>query len=102
MTATDGACTVNAAINTFNDTMICIDGEWCDVVAGAGTANMTLIRDQPVAHPKWSPVSTQFVGTYVLGTSGGNVNMRGYNPQRVAVNQDRWDLDIALDRTLWT
>lgn len=99
MTATSTTCTTSAVLPTSYRAQICIDGEWCRVQAGAGTTTLTLLRDQPVAHGAYAPISTDFVGTYVLAQSGGNINMRGFNPSRRAVNQDRYDMAIALDRT---
>jgi hypothetical protein len=94
-------CTVLSATGIAANTAICIDGEWCEVTNVGGTT-LTLLRDQPVAHPKYAPVSTDFVGTYALDSDGGNVNMSSFGPARRAVNQDRWDLDIPLVRAAWS
>jgi hypothetical protein len=94
-------CTVLSASGISAGTAICIDGEWCEVTNVASTT-LTLLRAQPVAHPKYAPVSTDFVGTYALDTDGGNVNMRSFKPSRRAVNQDRWDMDIPLVRAVWS
>lgn len=96
MTATTTTAKINTAIITANNTPICIDGEWMLVTSGANTTTLTVYRENPVAHVKFAPASTSFVGTFALAADGGNVNRSGYRPRRRALNDDRWDLNIAL------
>lgn len=101
MTAADTTLTIASTSVFLNDTMLCVDGEWMEVHGGGGGAGttITVYRDQPVAHGKYAPVSTDLVATYVLGENAGNVNMRGFNPVRRSEAIDRWDMQVALDRT---
>lgn len=102
LTATAVTASVNSGTGIANNTALCIDGEWVYVTSGGTTTTLTIRRDNPIAHPIYAPCSTDFVGTYVLGQSGGNVNMRGFKPERRSEGDDRWDVTIALDRTNWT
>jgi len=101
LTSTAVTCSVSTT-SFANGQSICIDGEWVGVTSGGGTANLTITRHNGVAHSKYAPVSSDFVGTYVLAVDGGNINMRQFDPSRRAVNQDRWDMEIALVRTSWS
>lgn len=94
-------CTViNAGTIAIGD-QICIDGEWVDITNVAGST-LTMYRANPVAHPKYAPVCSDFVGTYALAMDGGNVNARQFAPSRRAPNQDRWDMEISLVRASWS
>lgn len=78
---------------------VCLDGEWMNVLtSGSGAGNITVQRDNPVAHAANSILSKDFVATYVLDESEGDVSRKGFTPKRRAVNQDRWDFDLALLR----
>lgn len=101
MTATDTSCTLNSGTGFSAGGHVCVDGEWMGITNVAG-AVLTVTRHAPVAHSKYAPASTDFVGTYVLAMDGGNINMRQFAPSRRAVNQDRWDMEIALVRTSWS
>jgi hypothetical protein len=100
MTAASTSVTVSSGTGLATGDKVCIDGEWCYVSNKAGTT-LTLYRDNPVSHPAYAPLSKDFVATYCLATDGGNVNLRSYKPARRALNQARYDMDIALRRTRW-
>lgn len=100
MSTTTTAITVYSGTGISIGDKVCIDGEWCYVINKVGTT-LTLYRDNPVSHPAYAPLSKDFVATYCLATDGGNVNLRSYRPARRALNQARYDLDIALRRTRW-
>jgi hypothetical protein len=102
MSATASSFTTPVNSVYADQTIICVDGEQMFVASGNGTTTTTVYRDRDkaVAHSKYAPVSTDFVGTYVLGTQGGNVNQGGFNPKRRADYDDRWDLDLSLVRTV--
>ena len=99
MTAADITFTTPVVSAYANDTMICVDGEWMEVHSGFGTTTTTVYRDKPVAHGKYAPVSTDFVGTYLMDNSGGNVNQGGFKPERRSESDPRFDMTIALIRT---
>jgi hypothetical protein len=96
-TATSFSIPVNSAFP--NKTMVCVDGEWMVVRGGTGTTTVNVRRDNPVAHSKYAPVSSDFVGTYVIKEDGGNINGKGFRPKRRSEADDRWDFALALDRT---
>lgn len=100
MTKTSGSVTVNSATGIAIGDKVCIDGEWCYVSNVAGST-LTLLRGNPVTHPSYAPLSKDFVATYCLATDDGNVNLRTFAPERRAINQARYDMDIALRRTRW-
>lgn len=101
MTATASTLTLNSGTGFTDGTSVCVDGEWMGIRNVAG-AVLTVTRHEPVAHPKYAPVSTEFVGTYALAMDGGNINARQFAPSRRAPNQDRWDMEIALVRASWS
>lgn len=101
MTKTSTSAVVQSGTGISIGDTIWIDGESMWVENKVGTT-LTVVRANPEAHPAGAPVSKDFVGTYVLDTDGGNVNMQEFAPARRAHNQTRYDLDIALRRTRWT
>jgi hypothetical protein len=100
MSVSDSQAGVSLGTGIADNDYICINGEWAKVLSGGGTSVLTLMRFAPVAHAKYEPVSKDFVGTYVLDNSGGNVNMGEFTPTRRAVQQDRWDFSINLLRAV--
>lgn len=101
MTTTTATAAVADRTGISANDVVCIDGEWVTVTAsGSGAGNLTVQRDNPVAHSANDPVAKDFVGTYVLDEGGGEVNRKGFAPKRRAVNQDRWDFEIPLVRVL--
>ncbi len=102
MTASSVTAVVASYTGLAEGMSLCVDGEWMTVLATPGSTTVSVERLNPIAHPKYAPVSTDFVGTYQLSQDGGNVNLGGFNPERVAVNQDRWDISIGLTRALWS
>lgn len=101
MTATSTGAVVASRTGFSTNDAICIDGEWMVVTGGTGTGAGTLTVNRPdaVAHSNYEPVSKDFVATYALDETEGDVNRAGFTPSRRAVNQDRWDFDISLIRT---
>ena len=101
MTATASSCTLASGTGFTQGGHVCVDGEWMGITNVAG-AVLTVTRHNPVAHPKYAPSSTDFVGTYAMAMDGGNINARQFAPSRRAPNQDRWDMEIALVRASWS
>lgn len=101
MTATASSCTLASGTGFTAGGHVCVDGEWMGITNVAG-AVLTVTRHNPVAHPKYAPASTDFVGTYAMAMDGGNINARQFAPSRRAPNQDRWDMEIALVRASWS
>lgn len=101
MTATASSCTLASGTGFAAGGHVCVDGEWMGITNVAG-AVLTVTRHNPVAHPKYAPASTDFVGTYAMAMDGGNINARQFAPSRRAPNQDRWDMEIALVRASWS
>lgn len=100
MTALSNTAVVNNGSIITAGTNIWVDGE-CMYVESKAVNTLTVWRPNPESHLAYSPVSTDFVATYVLDTDGGNVNLRDFPPVRRAHNQNRYDLDIALIRSKW-
>lgn len=100
MTATATSFTLPTNSLLAGKTMVCVDGEWMVVKDGIGTTTVGVYRgENPVAHSKYAPVSSDTVATYVLGESDGNINQSGFDPSRRAEYDDRWDVAISLART---
>ena len=102
LTAAQTAATTTAAIAA--DTGVALNGELCvdgePVVVYSGAASpWGLLRFDPVPHASGSPVGVgKFVGTYVLAKNGGNINAGQYAPEVRGLNDDRFDMHIALWR----
>jgi hypothetical protein len=101
MTTASQTFDINTTTGVSTGGHVCVDGEWMGVANVAGNT-VTVRRSNPVAHPKYAPASTDFVGTYALAMDGGNINARRFAPSRRAPNQDRWDMEISLVRASWS
>jgi hypothetical protein len=97
LTATATSCTLASTTGIVAGETIWIDGEPAYVQTVSSGTVLALVRHEPVAHAIYSPVSDDFVATYILANSGGDASMEGYFPQQRAPNQDRWDFDVVLE-----
>jgi len=102
MTATQSTAVLDSATGFAAGDTIWIDGERCFITSTASAPTIDIQREQRWAttHAKYSPVSQDFVGTYHVDEDGGNCNALGFKPERRGINQDRWDIEIPLVRTL--
>lgn len=101
VSATDTSISLSSAISSGtlpNGAMFWLDGERMRLKSGQGTTTLTVWRPEPVAHVKYSPLSTDFVCTYVADAEGGESSIEHFFPKRRAVNQDRWDITASLVR----
>ena len=87
-----------AQFDTAATQLLYVDGEEIGYTGSTGTTFTGLIRNNPKAHSKYAPVCEDFVATYSLSESDGNVNLAEFAPRRRAPNQDRWDFEIPLER----
>ena len=99
--ATDATVTVNSATGLAANQLVWLDGELMMITLVAGLV-LTVERSEPVAHPKYAPLSRDFVGTYALDEGGGDVNLRTFTPRQRTVRADFWDLSIPLVRAVWS
>lgn len=104
LAATGATMSVPASAG-FTSKKLCVDGEWLATGTAPTGTTLNIYRDNRVAeaHPYGSPISSAYVGTYVLAASGGNVDARAFAPERRGgENQDRWDMQVALTRAVWS
>lgn len=100
MTKTATTFTVSTGGLAVND-HVWVDGECMRVTGVSGGVNITVERDEPVAHPAYAPFSEAFVGTFALDDSGGDMNMEMFNPKRREHFDSRQDLDLPLVQAVW-
>lgn len=100
MTKTARTFTVSNSGLTTNH-HVWVDGECMRVTGVSGGVNITVERDEPVAHPAYAPFSTGFVGTFALDETGGDINLETFNPKRREYYDSRQDLDIPLVQAVW-
>lgn len=99
VTATDASIVLKSNTGVTAYSSLIVDGETMYATANTSGTTWSVDRHDPVSHAQYAPVGVNaFVGTYVLGNDGGNVNRGQFAPQRRAANQDRWDMEIALVR----
>lgn len=103
LTSTGVSAAVASGTGIANGDVICINGEWVQVVSGGGTTTLVILRDDPapVSHPKYAPVSQDMVATYVLDQRDGGLQFKDIATRRGA-GDDRWDFKLPLLRTSWT
>lgn len=99
--ATATSITVSSAAGLTANNTIWLDGELMMITSVLGSV-LTVERSEPVAHPIYAPVSRDFVGTYALDESGGDVSLRSFTPRQRTVRADFWDLSIPLVRAVWS
>lgn len=76
-----------------------LDGERMEVYGVTSGTVLAVLRDKPVAHVKYAPVSFDFVATYVLSKDGGNINRGSFRPTLRMIESDFYDMEVPLIRT---
>lgn len=100
LTATATSCTMASTTGFAQGETAWIDGEPVYVATVTSGTVLQVVRTDPVAHAIYSPCSDDFVGTFVLANSGGNINMGGFEPTLLGHDQDYWDMEIALEASV--
>lgn len=95
----DQSITVASTTGFTDGHELYLDGEKMEIYVITSGTTMSVLRDKPVAHVKYAPVSTDFVGTYVLSKDGGNINRNGFRPKLRMIESDFYDMEIPLIRT---
>lgn len=80
-------------------------GDWCWLngekmrIKSISAPEVIFFRPEPVAHSKYDPISNDECSTFVLAPDGGTISLKGFPPEPVNYNVDRWSFSIAGWRT---